>query len=46
MEEAKDEPFARTELSKATENELKNKERFGDPLKLIKSSTVRASSNN
>ena len=45
IEEAKDKPFARYELDPAAEKELKMKERFGDPLKLIKSSTIRSKLN-
>lgn len=45
MREAKDAPFSTSALSKEAENEMKQKERFGDPLKLIKSKTVQANSN-
>ncbi|TNV73155.1 hypothetical protein FGO68_gene6669 [Halteria grandinella] len=40
LEEAKETPFARYELDKEAEDELKMKDRFGDPLKLIKSKTL------
>jgi len=42
LEEAKDQPFARYEMDAAAERELKFRERFGDPMKLIKSGTIRS----
>lgn len=45
VEEAKNQPFARYELDDEAEKELKMKERFGDPLKLIKSGTIKSSFN-
>ena len=43
IEEAKTAPFARYELDADADAQLKAKDRFGDPLKLIKSSTMRSS---
>ena len=45
IEQAKNEPFARYEIDPEAEKNLKMKERFGDPLKLIKSSNHRSSAN-
>ena len=38
----KEKPFARHEIDAEAENELRGKERFGDPLKLLKSSNMRS----
>ncbi|TNV82107.1 hypothetical protein FGO68_gene12811 [Halteria grandinella] len=46
LEEAKETPFARYELDKEAEDELKMKDRFGDPLKLIKSKTIQSTLTN
>ena len=45
MIEMKDRPFANYVIDEEAEKELKGKNRFGDPLKLIKSSTMRSSVN-
>ena len=45
MEEVKNQPFARYEIDEKAERELKDKVRFGDPLKLIKSSTLKSTIN-
>lgn len=45
IEEAKEQPFARHEISQEAETELKNRERFGDPLKLMKSTSHRSKYN-
>lgn len=41
MQEAKESKFGNSKLDPAVERELKDKERFGDPLKLMQSKTVR-----
>lgn len=43
IEEAKNAPFARYEMDQEAEEQLKAKDRFGDPLKLIKSTTIHSS---
>ncbi len=45
IEEAKNAPFARYEMDAEAEKELKSKDRFGDPLKLIKSSNLKSNFN-
>ena len=45
LEEAKNQPFARYDIDAEADEELRMRDRFGDPLKLIKSSTVRSSIN-
>ena len=40
LEEAKEKPFS-THLNKEYEQEMRDKDRFGDPLKLMQSSTLR-----
>jgi pre-mRNA-splicing factor CWC26 len=42
IEEAKEKPFANYELDNEVDKELRNKERFGDPMKLITSKSVRS----
>lgn len=42
LEEAKEQPFSSHKLDPAVEQEIKNKERFGDPLKLIKSRNMKS----
>lgn len=43
LEEAKNEPFARHDIAPEADVAMQQKERFGDPLKLVKSSTMRSS---
>lgn len=43
MIEARDKPFANYEMDQGADQDLRDKDRFGDPLKLIKSSTMRSS---
>ena len=45
LEEAKNQPFARYEIDAEADKELKEKVRFGDPLKLIKSSNMKSNVN-
>ncbi|CDW81125.1 UNKNOWN [Stylonychia lemnae] len=43
IEEAKREPFAKHEMDVQVENELRQQDRFGDPLKLLQSKNMRSS---
>lgn len=42
LEEAKNTPFAMHDLEEGADKELMEKERFGDPLKLIGSSDIKS----